>query len=175
MVTAVLPELVTWASSPWYEAVRRFVPGFADRGVYDTEQLADGPLPASVHDPGLTAPAPPVEKVTVPVGVCCALVGGSLTVAVQVVGRLPATAAGVHEMVVTVPWQGLASVVVSVPPAQVAVPVTSWTGAKDPMSTSNRPAASVTNEFGPKPLLSMWSSPMNVVDGGRPLSRTSTP
>ena len=41
MVTTVLPELVVWASSPWYEAVRVFVPGFADLGVYDTEQLAD--------------------------------------------------------------------------------------------------------------------------------------
>jgi hypothetical protein len=175
MVTAVLPELVVWASSPWYEAVRVFVPGFADLGVYDTEQLADGPLPASVHDPGLTAPAPPVVKVTVPVGVCCALVGGSLTVAVQVVGRLPATVAGAHEMVVTVPWQGVASVVVSVPPAQVTVPVTNVSGAKDPMTTSKLPASSVVNDEGPMPVPSRWSSPMNVVDGGSPLSSTSTP
>ncbi len=135
-VTVVLPLLVTWVSSPPYEAVKVCVPGFADLGVYDTEQLAAGPLPASVHDPGLSAPAALEEKLTVPVGVCCALVGGSLTVAVHVVDRRPATAAGAHEMVVTVPWQGLASEALRVPPLHVAVALTPEVGMNSPMITS---------------------------------------
>ena len=57
-----------------------------EAGVYVTEQVAELPLPDSMHDPPFeNEPGPPLAVETVPVGVFGSALSASLTVAVQVV------------------------------------------------------------------------------------------
>jgi len=72
-------------------------------GVYVTEQLAELPVPVSVHVPlGLNVPLPLDVKLTVPVGVELVPVLVSVTVAVHDVEPPSVTAAGEHVTVVPV-------------------------------------------------------------------------
>ena len=85
-VTVVVPLLAKCVVSPLYVAVIVCVPVPTAEGVYVTEQLAELPLPASVHVPlALKVPVPLDVKLTVPVGVVFVPVPVSVTVAVHVV------------------------------------------------------------------------------------------
>lgn len=70
-------------------------------------QLADAPVPERAHIVIENVPAPLLPNVTVPVGVVAPVVDVSVTVAVQVIGTLTATLAGVHETLVEVACRAL--------------------------------------------------------------------
>ena len=68
-----------------------------------TEQVADAPVPASVHGLPTKEPVTPDSaNVTVPVGVVTPDVDVSVTVTVQVVGWLTTIVLGEHAIVVVV-------------------------------------------------------------------------
>ena len=76
-------------------------------GVTLTEQVADAPVPASVH-------VPPGVNVTVPVGVV-GPVAVSVTVAVHDVAWLTKTVEGVHDTVVVVACAATVTIRANVP------------------------------------------------------------
>jgi hypothetical protein len=78
-----------------------WVPSEPGLGVYVTEQLAEDPVPASVHMVVEKEPALLVVKLTVPVGVVGTLLV-SVTVAVQVVGAFTGVGFGEQFTVVEV-------------------------------------------------------------------------
>jgi hypothetical protein len=89
--------------SPLYAPLMMWVPGVTTVGVYVTfvAQLAVTPLPVRVHVP-VKVPVELLVKVTFPVGVIAPVLFVSVTVAVQLVGLLTRTVAGVQVTVVEV-------------------------------------------------------------------------
>jgi len=65
-------------------------------------QLAETPVPVSVHGEPVKAPAPLLVKATVPVGVVAPRVEVSVTLAVQLAAWPTTTVEGVHETRVVV-------------------------------------------------------------------------
>ena len=122
--TVVVPWLSACVASPPYVALIVCMPLLTADGVYVTEQVAEPPVPESVHVVELKVPGPPLlVKLTVPVGVVAVPVSVSVTVAVQVVGAPTGTVPGEQlTVVVVVRLGGSATSVVPLLPACVASP-----------------------------------------------------
>ncbi len=79
-----------------------------------TEQVADAPVPVSVHGEVRNAPVPLLPKDTVPVGVVAPVAEVSVTVTVQLVASPMTTLDGVQDTLVLVACR-LPTVTVAVP------------------------------------------------------------
>ncbi len=87
-----LPLLPGWAPSPAYFAVILYMP--IELGVNVTEQLAEEPLPESVHFVELNVPGRLLVNLIFHVGVAAIPAPRSVTVAVHLVGEPTATDEG---------------------------------------------------------------------------------